>query len=171
MIQQKLILFEGADKSGKSTIAQALSKELNIPIFKVQRNKYWWDPAINLLYLTEGITQFIEQTGVSVILDRWIGSDYMYSKLFDREISYNKIFDIDFRLSKLNTLLIICYKQPYAFIHDIEDEQFINEKQYEKMTALYREYERESLIDNVLFLDTSDENLEEQLNKIIAKIK
>jgi thymidylate kinase len=169
MKKQTIIIFEGHDKSGKSTIAKALSAELDIPIFKVQRNKYWWDPMINLNYLTEGVTQFIEQMGPSVILDRWIGSDYMYSKLFDRDISYRKIWDIDERLSKLNTLVVICYKNKEAYIPDHEDKDFVDETRYTEMTSLINEYSQQSKC-RCIHLNTSDENLEAQLNKIIENI-
>jgi thymidylate kinase len=166
---QNIIIFEGHDKSGKSTIAAELSKQNNIPIFKVNRSKYWWDPEVNLKYLTEGITQFIEQTGQSVILDRWTPSDYMYSKLFDRDISYRKIADIDARLGKLNALIVYCYKDKEAFVHDEEDKDFIDITMYEKMTSLYEEFAVNSKC-RALWLNTSDQNLDAQLAKINSKL-
>ena len=169
MNKQTIVILEGHDKSGKSTIATALSEQLNIPIFKVVRNKYWWDPEINLKYLTEGITQFIEQTKTSVILDRWVPSDYMYSKLFNRPINYDTIFNIDERLSKLNTTIIYCHKNKEAFEFDEEDKEFINMTMYDKMTELYREYSDKSKC-NHLWLNTSDENLFEQTKQIKAML-
>lgn len=168
---QQVIILEGHDTSGKSHIAAALSKELNIPIYKAHRSKHWWDPIVNIHYFTESVTQFIEQTGVSVILDRWMPSDFMYSKLFDRDISYRKIFELDKRFAALNTLLIICYKDEKKYIDDKEDFEFVNKDMYSKMTALYKEYADQSLITNILFLDTSNEILENQINSIKACLK
>lgn len=165
-----IIIFEGADRSGKSTIANALSTQLNIPYFKVHRDKYWWDPAVNLNYLDEGITQFIEQTQISVIIDRWVPSDYMYSKLFSRDISYHKIWEIDQRFAKMNTLLVICYKDKDKHIVDIEDADFVNPSMYDRMLELYKEYTLQSKIKNVLFLNTSDENLQQQLFNINMRL-
>ena len=162
-----IIIFEGHDTSGKSSIAKALSEKINVPIFKVKRDKYWWDPIINLLYMTEGITQFIEMTKCSVIIDRWHPSDYMYSKLFDRDVSYRKIADIDDRLAQQHALIIYCYKDQEVFIDDKEDADFVNKSMYTRMTTLYREYEKISKCRS-LWINTSNKNLEEQLKVIIA---
>lgn len=169
MNTQHVIIFEGHDRAGKSTIAKALSEKMQIPVFKVSRDKRWWDPEVNLKYLTEGITQFIEKTGVSVILDRWIGSDYMYSKLFNRDISYEKIFELDSRLSLLNTLFVVCYKDAEAHIPDTEDADYVDMSQYATMTANMIEFSNKSKC-NFIFINTSDANLEEQVKKILAHI-
>ena len=162
---QKIIIFSGADKSGKSTIAKALSADLNIPVFKVQRNKYLWDPMVSLIYGTEMVTQFIEQSGVSIILDRWHDSDFAYSRLFNRDISYRKIWEIDERMAKLGALMVVCYKSPEHFEHDKEDEAFIDETKYEEYTNQMRMFAMDSKC-KILFLDTSDRNLESQLKAI-----
>lgn len=165
-MNQKIIIFEGMDRSGKSSISIELSKQLNIPRFKVQRNKYFWDVFCNINYLDEGVMQFIEQTGASIIFDRWTPSDFVYSKLFDRDISYRKIWEIDSRLEKLGAMLIICFKDEDKYIVDEEDKDFVNPSMYSKMTELYREYATQSKIKNILFLNTSNENIEEQVTKI-----
>jgi thymidylate kinase len=165
-MKQTIIILEGHDRSGKSHIAAALSKELDIPVFKVQRNKHDWSPEMNLKYLTEGVTQFLEQSGASAILDRWHPSDYMYDKLFDRPSDLNKIFDIDKRLAKLNTLLVICYKTPEHYQDDPEDADFVNPTMYTKMTDYYMEFINNSKIKRKLVLNTSDENLNNQIHKI-----
>ncbi len=170
MNKQTIIIFEGHDTSGKSSIAKAMSEKLSIPTFKVQRDKYWWDPLVNLIYLDEGIIQVIEQTGVSMIIDRFHASDYMYSKLFDRDISYRKIANIDERLSKLNALIVYCTKDEEFHIDYIEDATFINKTMYIKMTDLYNEYSQISKCRS-LWINTSDQNLEKQLETIIQCLK
>lgn len=167
MSKQKIIILEGHDRSGKSHIAKALSKELAIPIYKAHRDKHWWDPIINIHYFTEAVTQFIEQTGISVILDRWMPSDYMYSTLFKRDISFNKIFELDARFAKMNALLVICFKNEDKYIVDTEDFEFVNPKMYTQMTELYTEYCKQSKIKNILFLNTSDENINSQIKTIL----
>lgn len=171
MNKQQVIIFEGADRSGKTTISTALSEKLNIPRIKITRNKYFWDVFCNINYLDEGIMQFIEQSKVSVIVDRFTPSDYMYSKLFDRDISYRKIWEIDKRLADLNTTLIVCYKDKDKYLVDEEDKDFVNPEMYARMLDLYKEYAEISDIGNILFLNTSDENLENQINSIKACLK
>lgn len=167
--QQSIVIFEGHDKSGKSTIAKELSKRFNVPYFKVQRDKYRWDPNANLDYGTEQITQFLEQTGHSVILDRFHGSDYMYNRLFKRETRDEKVFDIDERLSNLNTFIVLCYKNKDAYEDDPEDADFISIDDYTKMTDLYYQF----MIDSdcrFIILNTSNQDIEEQLGEIIRQI-
>lgn len=169
MKKQTIVIFEGADQSGKSTIAKALSEQLSIPVFKIERTNTWWDPYINLRYATEAVTQFIEQTNSSVILDRWMGSDFMYDKLFNRHSDRKKIFDIDKRLAKRRALLVICYKQPKYYTDDKKDGELFDTSAYTTMTKIYKKYATLTSC-KVLLLDTSDQNLKEQLNKIQKKL-
>jgi len=164
--KQYIIILEGHDRSGKTHIAKALSKELGISVFKVQRDNHNWSPEMNLKYLTEGISQFLEQVGSSVILDRWHPSDYMYDKLFGRPSDLTKILDIDKRLAKLNTLLVICYKTPEHYQEDPEDADFVNPTMYSQMTEYYKEFVDMSSIKRKLLLNTSDENINKQLHAI-----
>ena len=166
-MKQEIIIFEGEDRSGKTTISIELSKQLNIPRFKVLRNKYFWDVFCNINYLDEGIMQIIEQTKMSIIIDRWTPSDFVYSKLFDRDISYRKIWEIDKRLADMNAYLIICYKDENKYLIDEEDKDFVNPSMYKKMFNLYQEYSKLSKIKKILFLNTSDEHLREQIQKIM----
>ncbi len=160
----------GHDRGGKTTIAKALAQRLNIPYFKAKRDKYWWDPSVNLNYYTEGITQFLEQSKSSAVLDRWHPCDFMYSKLFNRDISYPKIAEIDQRMSEMNALIVICYKRESAYITDEEDADFVNPKMYTKMTSLYRKYVNQYTVCNCMMLDTTNENLDKQINKIISRL-
>jgi len=168
-MEQTIVIMCGHDRSGKSTISDALSGKLEIPIFKVQRDKYKWDHVANLAYGTDQICQFLEQTMSSVILDRFHPSDYVYSNLFGRKYDYDKVFDIDERLSKLNALIVICYKDENAYIPDEEDKDFITMADYPRMTELYNKFAVLSKC-RILFLNTSDENLEKQLATIIENL-
>jgi thymidylate kinase len=165
-----ILIFEGHDKSGKTTIAKELSKRLNIPRFKVQRDNFNWDPAANLKYLTEGVTQFICQTDASIILDRWHPSDFMYSKLFLRPVDMDIVKSIDARLAERNALIIYCYKDPEQFIVDEEDAAFVNPSMYGSMTSLYQQFAALYSKCRYIFLNTSDQDLEKQLDTIIKNI-
>jgi thymidylate kinase len=163
---QTIIIMEGTDKSGKTTISKALSSRIGIPRFKVQRDNYNWSPEMNLKYLTEGITQFLEQSGSSIILDRWHPSDFVYDRLFKRQSDDIKIMDIDGRLAKLDALLVVCYKTPEHYEVDLEDADFVNPSMYDEMNDLYKEFISKTKC-KVLHLNTSDRDIEEQLSKII----
>ena len=85
-----LIALEGPDRCGKSEIAAALSRHVGIPVFK--NSGEWFtdlrDPSYfkNLLiYGATFLTDFLQQTGASVIMDRNYASEWVYSKYFNRE--------------------------------------------------------------------------------------
>ena len=161
-MSNNVLILEGHDQVGKTTIAHALAKQTGIPYFKIERNDKWWDPDINLKYTTEAISQFILKTNMSVILDRWMPSDYVYSKLFNRHIDYDRIFEIDKIFAEMNALLVICYKDDWAFKIDEKDKDLVGPHVYDKMTALYFEYAKKSKC-KIVKMNTSDENLERQL--------
>lgn len=84
------IIFEGADKTGKSTLAANLAKQLKWPLFHAPRadgNIAWNDQvkretfyqAVNLTVLE------VFKTFDNFICDRFFISDAVYSKLFNRE--------------------------------------------------------------------------------------
>lgn len=171
MNKQQLIVIVGHDNSGKSHIAKALSERINVPIFKMSVPKRFWDPIIAQRYSTEAILQVIEQTKLSTILDRGFPCDYMYSKLFNRDFDYGKLAEIDSRFAAMQTLIVLCYKDAEAFLDDEEDRIAfgITTEAYEKMTGFYREYLEMSKCKSII-INTSDENLEAQLDKIILNI-
>ena len=160
-----VIIFEGHDKSGKTTIAKRLSEELGIPTFKVQRDKYNWDRKHNLHYGTEQITQFIEQTKSPVIIDRFHGSDYMYDRLFDRELQDAKVFELDTRLAELGTVIILCYKNEEQYEVDEEDKEFVDPSMYTDMTMHYRNFLMKGKC-KFIVLNTSSMDIEEQIREL-----
>lgn len=151
---------------GKTHIAKALSKKLNIPIFKMEIQKHFWDFLIHQRYATEAITQMLEQTGQSVILDRSFPSDWMYSKLFKRPYDDIKGFSTDERFAKMGAIIVYCYKDKKFYQDDPEDKDFINKSDYDKMKNLYNRYIAFTNC-KILSINTSDENLEKQLSTII----
>ncbi len=93
----------------------------------------------------------------------------MYSKLFDRDISYRKIEEFDDRLAKMGATIIYCHKDQEKHIDDEEDKAFINKAMYDKMTVYYREYCSLSKC-NYAWINTSDEHLDSQLQYIMQNI-
>ena len=79
---QKIIIIEGHDKSGKTSLIEKLSNELQIPSYKRVNTKGSYDFLIDLHYSVDTLTLFLEQSGHSVIFDRLYPSEYVYSKLF-----------------------------------------------------------------------------------------
>ena len=99
------IAFIGPDMTGKSNIAAALSSDLNIPVFK---NTSEWktklsgeDYFVNLLkFGGPFLMDFMKQTDVDVILDRFYPCELVYAEAFNRETDTSAISWMDSNFGK-----------------------------------------------------------------------
>lgn len=159
--KQTIIIFEGHDKAGKTTILNSLSRQQQLPIFKLQRDKKWFDPYVVSKYGDEMLLQFLEQTKTSVILDRCFPSQYAYSKVYNRAFDKELLFEYDKRYSDLNTFIIYCYKNKKAYVKD----EIIDISKYPKITRQFNVFFKKSKC-KVLKLNTTNQNLVKQLDRI-----
>lgn len=168
MDRQKILFFIGCDKSGKTSIATALSKETSIPYFKNPSDVLYFkkNHVDALHYEAQIMYEFLKQTKTSVIRDREFMCEYAYSKVFNRETDEEFIWLLDEQYEKLNAKIIYCFKDIYK---DFKD-QYVDESKIELIKEKYEEYLSKT---KMLFikLNTTDENLKDQLSKIINFIE
>lgn len=165
--KQTLIILEGHDMVGKTTISHALSEKLNVPIVKVERNHKWVDPLVELMYGVEVHCQTAEQTGYSFIYDRLYPSEYAYSRVLGRVTAHEQILKIDERYAAMDALIVVFYKDPSAFQED--DKKIIDTAHYSALTQWYKEFGKLTKC-KFLMIDTTDENLEAQLEAIMTAL-
>lgn len=159
---KQIVILEGHDMVGKSAIGNALENELNASLIKME--KPWkHDQMIELLYGAENLCQMAQQLDCNLIFDRFHPSEYAYSKVFNRMTSQEQIKRIDDRMAEMNALIVVCYKDESAYQFDPDDKLDI--AKYTPLIEAYREYATITKC-KVLFLNTSDENLENQLATI-----
>jgi len=160
-----LIIFEGCDNCGKTTIATALAKEIGYNYFKRKKEMLYikkTNPVIIEEAHKENLAFFYEycrQVDANVIVDRSFPSEYVYGSLF-RQVDEKMLLDYDLRFSRLNTKIIILTKSDEF----LEDELFSNE-QLIQIKKKYVEYSEKTACDS-LVLNTDDCDLSSQL-KII----
>lgn len=161
-MNRKIVILEGHDMAGKTAIGNALAKEINAPLIKM--NKPWkHDHVVELLYGAENLCQIAQQLECNLIFDRFHPSEYAYSKVFDRLTIPEQIKSIDDRMSAMNAVIVVCYKDESAYQFDPEDKLDI--AKYAPLVEAYREYAKITKC-KMIFLNTSDENLVEQLATI-----
>jgi len=164
MSTQKIILFIGPDNSGKTTIANALSKKVNIPYYKKENEKdTFYKKDLNVLFSEAFyMFSFLKNTGYSIIRDREYPCEYVYSSVYNRETNVDLIWELDSKYSTLNTKIIYCYKEKYI---DFSDEVV----QLSKISELKSYYEifLKKTKNNILKLDTTTEDLDSQLVSIL----
>ena len=104
---QKIILVEGLDRSGKSTIAKKLSNILNIPYFKFEKHRYWEEKKYELAtYFDQPyLCELLKQTNYSLIIDRGYPSEFAYAPLFDRELDLNFLRKVDDSFAESGTVI------------------------------------------------------------------
>lgn len=170
---KNIILFEGHDDSGKSNISTKLSSKLNIPYFKCSiehhmfKGEVDFDQEHQLKYDTLKFIQLIQQNVINnIIVDRDYVSEFVYGKIFRNEKYlknncdyYIKLYD---RMYFLCNLLIILTHKPN--LDDYKDE-LVNVTEAKEVYQRYFEF-LNFTINNVLVLDTTDRNLEVQIEKI-----
>ncbi len=175
MSKQRIIILEGTERTGKTNIAAGLSKRLGLPIFKaqVQKKFFMGDRSQFLPFLRFGETtlaDFLEQTGTSVILDRNYPSEVVYSKHFNRPTDHDVVAQLDEAYARMGALIVVCTRlQGYAGRVD-EDDLTIKEDQITAIDTLYKKHVPQLKAKHVV-LDTSDENLERELDEIVAALE
>jgi len=166
---QKILFFEGVDKTGKSNIAKRLSEIISTPYFKNTTEKlFFTDKTItkyrwlDQLYLYE----FLKQTGYSVIIDRGFISDLVYTRIFRKKNkeTIEKLIIVDKLFASIGAKIIYCYKTKNTFVDDVID--------IDKYSSLSNEYDRFLKLSfcEILKLDTTDEKINEQIKRIVKWI-
>lgn len=167
MKQNEIIILEGPDRCGKTEIGKSLAKKRGLSYFKNHNEhksfttKTFLNTAfIEAYYLIDMLKQ-IQFGRRGIILDRHMPSEYVYSTVFNRETDDDGIWTVDTQLSMLGATIIYCYKDYYDDYGDeIIDVAFID-----KIKTTYLEYfERTEM--PVLYLNTTDEDLERELSEI-----
>ena len=143
------IAFVGPDRTGKSNIAAALSEKLKVPVFK---NSGEWatdlkseDYFLGLLkFGGPFLMDFIRQTDVSVIMDRFYPCEYAYAKAFNRETDEKTIWWLDSEFACAGGKMIFCLKKDYSgckddvYPDDLPEEKLIEiDSYYKRVNEIY----------------------------------
>jgi hypothetical protein len=165
-MRNRSIIIEGVDNSGKTTIAKALARQLGMQYFKHTsqtrnfKDARFYDTAyVEAFYLIDMLKQLSFDGGI--IFDRHIPSEFAYGLTYDRQVNHRDIELIDFELSKLGTVCIFCEKN---YDKPFEDE-VIDFDKVELLRSNFHKFFEQSAM-RTLYLDTTAENLEDQLIQI-----
>jgi deoxyadenosine/deoxycytidine kinase len=174
MRNQLIIAFCGPDKTGKSHIAKALSKRLNIPYFKASTEhdtflKHEDRFVQQLRYADPRMVDMLKQCRYNIVLDRCWACEYVYSKKRGRETDEEMIWRIDQEMANLDARVIICKRRSYEGIVDDLDAS-INEKYLKELDALYMDFHHMTKCKTYI-LHVDNENLPEQINEIMVWLK
>ena len=165
--------MEGPDGTGKTNIAEALADKYNMKVYKNEAEFRLYDEDstnkfVNLLrYSGPAEYHMVRLLKPDIIFDRNYISEYAYSKAFNRETDLALIKAFDSLYSKLNSMVIYCYKTEY---NNYEDD-FINLEKINDIDLAYRSYFDMINTLPIYTLDTTNENLSEQVRLLSAFVE
>ena len=134
-----IIILEGADLVGKSTLAENLSEKLGIP-----KTGIWIDlnhPKPAVISVSKTLNQVIQNLRPDIIFDRSFMSEWVYSKIKNRQDDYlNDLIDEWGKID--NLLLVILYAEDDVLIKrfKIRGDQHFSITDILKANDLYQEF-------------------------------
>lgn len=155
-----ILVFEGHDNSGKSTIAKAYAKRFGGQYYHNPSNQDAIKEHVPLSYQEYYLALHLpcfDRSRLHVI-DRFVMSDYVYSEVFGTPVN-KKWRDLSYELSQPYVRYIVCYKSGEIAKDNLFDKQ-------EQVRQKYMSFMNEPMWSNSFFIDTTDENLESQLKRI-----
>lgn len=166
---QRIIIYEGPDRCGKSEQAKELSRRLGIPYFKnMDEHKYFInDPSyfLNAIrYVDTYFTSYLESSGASVILDRAWPSEWIYSQALRRQTDFELLRKLDERHAQLGTAIVIPSRSDYGGVVDEYDS--IN-KNLLLIHDLYKEFAGWTKC-KVIQLNVDDEDLDREMKETMS---
>lgn len=164
--QEMIIIFEGPDNSGKTTIAKATAEKLHIPYFKysvINKKNFLLGSPDAILESSYYSLQLLAHAKTDIIIDRHYPSEYVYGQVVRKKRNLKMLKEIDKKMAEIKGhLIVICYKNKDNF----KEDDFVHKKYYKALKNEYVKFANKFTIANTLLLETSDEDLNSQLAKI-----
>jgi hypothetical protein len=162
-------IFGGPDRSGKTTIAKALAEMTGSQYYKNSNQSEFFknrpeDFHLLLEYHGPAFLHFLENITIpgGIVIDRFTPCEYAYALAYKRFTNIPMILDIDARLANLGFTFVCCYKTRYTNW----DDELVSRKKVGDLITNYMSYCQITSMPVVL-LDTTDEDLNGQLSKIL----
>src|SRR5579859_724747 len=166
-----IVIVEGPDNSGKTTLARALSARINVPYYKYPKRPFSdiqaFDTKLVTRYVDRWLVDFLAHVPQSLILDRSYPTEWVYGEVFQREIDLDDLVYVDQGFALLDAHIVLCTKQSYVSYTD----DLIASEALPALVEQYHQFQTWTRVQRILALDTTNENLEEQLEAICAFIK
>jgi hypothetical protein len=169
---QKIIIFDGPDGTGKTTLAQGLSLDLKLPYFKVSNERSSWEKnrfKEALDFYGPFVVDMIRQLKLNLIIDRGHPSEWVYSQVFGRETDMVKLRQIDDSLAAMGAYVIITLRHDYS--NNRKDDLVPFEK-LQELHAKYLEFGEWTRCGTIyLYVDSFDNDLMREVNVLRPELK
>lgn len=142
-----VIIVEGVDGSGKTSVCELLSKATGYPIVKMPRMKEFF--SNNAEEMSKFFNEIIVQIPRGFVLDRGFPSSLVYSKVYNREFDLSYIKDIEKKL-KANIFILTATEK---ILKSRKNDEII---QGEMLYRINEEYLKLAVSKNWKVIDTSN---------------
>lgn len=173
-MKTNIFIFEGHDRSGKTTISNAVAKELNTEVFLTNSNKCFMQNKsdnVNALAFDLMVAKYIEYIikvqgfNKDIVIYRSVLSELVYSKLFKRKTDHYMLRKIDNIFTRLGATIILCSNSRNVY-DDIE----ISDELVQESVELF-DHSKTFTECDVMDLNTSSHDIDGYVNKIISYVK
>lgn len=169
-LTQKIVIFDSPDGTGKTNIANGLSKKIGVPYFRMDtQHDNWRKKRFQeaLEFDQTYIASFLRQTHGNVIMDRAYPSEWVYSKVFKRETNEQVLERVDREFAQMGAYIIVPLRRDYA--NNREDEVVPKEK-LQALHDTYLAFCQWSRCTTIkIFVDDFSDDLEKELAAIVPE--
>lgn len=110
-----MIIIEGADGTGKTTLANALAKKLNGMVLHAGFDRKWDIRQYHSAIITSAY--FYENAGCPTIIDRWCVSEEVYGRVFRGGAAYDTAALMKDACIQYDPILVYCRNDNAAENH------------------------------------------------------
>lgn len=132
-----MIILEGADGTGKTTLANALARKLNGMVLHAGFDKRWDIRQYHSAIITSAY--FYENAGCPTIIDRWAVSEEVYGRVFRGGAAYDTASLVKDAVLSYDPILIYCRNDKAAENH--KKNMAEREEMYDDMTEVAKVFD------------------------------
>ncbi len=170
--EQKIVIFDSPDGTGKTNIAQGLSMELKVPYFRMQSQHENWRKGkfkealqFDQTYLVE----LLRQTKYDVIIDRAYPSEWVYSQVFNRDTDMETLEQVDDAFARLGAYIVIPVRRDYS---NSREDDLIPREMLQRLHDKYLEFaEWTRCGTTVIYVDDFKDDLKREIEMIKPELK
>ena len=164
MSNQRVIIFDSPDGTGKTNMAQALSERTGISYFRMASQHDNWRAGkfkTALEFDQTYISEFLRQTKLSVIIDRAYPSEWVYSRVYNRETNLEVLRLVDDTFASFGTTIVIPLRRDYR---GSREDEVVEQSMLPRLHDAYLDFEKWTRCKTcILYVDELNDDIQEEL--------
>jgi hypothetical protein len=166
---QKIVILDSPDGTGKTNIAHGLALDLKVPYYKPRIEKQRWregkDAFLNELRFGEvRELETIRQFKLSMVKDRGYPSEWVYSRVFDRPTDDDLLESVDTSYAQMGAYIVIPVRHDYS---KAREDDLVDRKHLPMLHETYMEFAKWSRCTTiVIYVDAFKDDLGREIKAL-----